>query len=136
MALLGLAVAALPQVGFAQSDPFLGTWQLNLAKSKYSPGPPPRSQTSNFQAEGQNYKVTVTGVGAEGNPISITLTGVYDGMPHPLTNPNPNIDAVASTRVDAYTTISSFTKAGKLVATLTQGGSLHCACVKPLYRKR
>jgi putative tryptophan/tyrosine transport system substrate-binding protein len=42
MALLGLAVAAL--LGFAQSDSFLGTWQLiNLAKSKFSPGPPPKS---------------------------------------------------------------------------------------------
>jgi hypothetical protein len=34
---LGLAVAAFPQVSFAQSDPFMGTWQLSLAKSKYSP---------------------------------------------------------------------------------------------------
>jgi hypothetical protein len=38
---LGLAVAASPQLGFAQSVPWLGTWQLNLAKSKYDPGPPP-----------------------------------------------------------------------------------------------
>ena len=40
LTVLGLAVAALPQLGFAQSVPWLGTWQLNLAKSKYSPGPP------------------------------------------------------------------------------------------------
>jgi hypothetical protein len=43
MVLLGLAVAtAFPQIACAQTDPFLGTWQLNLAKSKYSPGPPHR----------------------------------------------------------------------------------------------
>jgi hypothetical protein len=42
MALLGLAVAtALPQAGFAQSaNPWMGTWQTNLAKSTFSPGPP------------------------------------------------------------------------------------------------
>jgi hypothetical protein len=34
MTLLGLAVAALPQVGFAQSSPLIGTWRLNLDKSK------------------------------------------------------------------------------------------------------
>jgi putative tryptophan/tyrosine transport system substrate-binding protein len=50
MALIGLVVAALPQVGFAQSDSFLGTWQLNLAKSKFNPGPPPKSNTVNIQA--------------------------------------------------------------------------------------
>ena len=38
-----LFATALPQIGFAQSDPLVGIWQLNLAKSKYSPGPPPKS---------------------------------------------------------------------------------------------
>ena len=116
--ILGLAIAGLPEAAFAQqSDPFLGTWELNLAKSKYSPGPPPRSQTVNNQAEGQGQKVTVTGVAANGNPVSNTITGVFDGMPHPASN--PNFDAVASTRADAYTHINSFTKAGKLVGTST-----------------
>jgi hypothetical protein len=118
MALLGLAIAALPQVGFAQSDPSLGSWQLNLAKSKYSPGPPPKSLTVNAQAEGQGLKITFTGIGANGNPISVVVTDVLDGMPHP--DPyNPNFDAIASTRVDAYTMIFSLTKAGKLVGTQT-----------------
>jgi len=120
MALLGLAIAALPQVGFAQSDPFLGTWQLNLAKSKYSPGPPPKSQTLNDQAEGQNHKITVTSVGVDGNPINFTATLVFDGMPHPAQPPNNNFDAAAWTRVDAYTLIVSRTKAGKLVGTQTE----------------
>jgi hypothetical protein len=36
---LALAIAALPQPSFAQSNPLTGLWQLNLAKSKYTPGP-------------------------------------------------------------------------------------------------
>ena len=120
--LLGLAVAA-PQTAFSQSDPFLGTWQFNPAKSKYSPGPPPRAETSNTQAEGQNLKFALTGTSANGNSISTTLTAVIDGMPHPQTgvpdNPNAAYDAAATTRVDAYTLIFSFTKAGKLVQVST-----------------
>jgi hypothetical protein len=47
-AAVGLAAAiALPQVGLAQSN--LGTWKLNVAKSTYSPGPAPKSQTLNFE---------------------------------------------------------------------------------------
>ena len=43
-ALLGLAVAtALPQAGLAQSNPWLGMWKLNLAKSTYPPGQAPKS---------------------------------------------------------------------------------------------
>jgi hypothetical protein len=117
-ALLSLAVAtALPQTGFSQTDPRLGTWRLNLAKSKFS-GPAPRSQTVNTEAaEGQNLKNTVTGVGANGNPINNTFTGIIDGVPHPVSN--ANFDTIASTRVDAYTMINSFMKAGKLVRTQT-----------------
>jgi hypothetical protein len=120
MVLLGLAVATvLPQIAFAQTDPFLGTRQLNLAKSKYSPGPPPKSQTVNVQAEGQVQRATVTGVAAGGNPINNTLTAVFDGLPHPAAENNPNQDAYAATRVDAYTQIFSDIKASKLVGTST-----------------
>jgi len=117
MTFLGLAISA-PQTAFAQSDPFVGTWQLNLAKSKYSPGPAPKSQTVNIQVDGQGERATITGVGAEGNPINYTLTSVFDGMPHPVVG-DPKQDAYASTRVDAYTHIYSDFKAGKLVGTTT-----------------
>jgi hypothetical protein len=114
---VGLGIA-VPQPVLAQSDPFVGTWQLNLAKSKFPP-PTPKSQTVNIQAEGQGLKVTVTGVGAEGNPISNAFAHVFDRMPHP-SNRAPNIyDAITDARVDAYTLISSRTEAGKLVSIQT-----------------
>ena len=119
LALLGVAFGAMPEAGFAQSDPFLGTWQLNLSKSKFSPGPPQRSATANIQADGQNLKATFTGTGANENPGNFVVTYVPDGMPHPPTTPSPDFDAVADTRVDAYTWISRDTKAGNLVATVT-----------------
>jgi hypothetical protein len=37
-----LAVAGSSAVR-AQSNPLVGTWKLNLAKSKYDPGPRPRA---------------------------------------------------------------------------------------------
>jgi hypothetical protein len=67
-----------------------------------------------IQEEGQNHKVTAVGIDAEGKPTSNVFNFIYDGMPHPATG-SPNFDAIASTRVDAYTTIISRTKAGKLV---------------------
>jgi hypothetical protein len=118
MTLLGSVIAALPQTVFAQSDPFLGTWQSNLTKSKYSPGPARRSGTLNLQAEGQNVKATLTGTDANGNPFNVVVIDVLDGIAHPVTG-IPNYDAAAHTRVDAYTQINSHTKAGKLVDTVT-----------------
>jgi hypothetical protein len=119
MTLLGLTIAGVPQPSFAQSDPALGTWQLNLAKSKYSPGPPPKSNTVTVQAVGQNHKLAAVTIDAEGKQTSVENTRIYDGMSHPVTDNNPDYDAGAFTRVDAYTIIISFTKAGKLVRTAT-----------------
>jgi hypothetical protein len=118
IASLGLAAVASPQPGFAQSDPLLGTWQLDLAKSKYSPGPPPKSQTTTIQAEGQNHKLTLVGVDAAGKSTTSVIMRAYDGMPHPVTG-NPAYDAEAAARPDAYTIIISRTTGGKLIETDT-----------------
>ena len=82
-----------------------------------SHGPQWEGQTVDAQAEGQGLKVTTNGVGAEGNPTGIAFALVFDGMPHPTGN--PNFDAGATARLDAYTLITSRTKAGKLASIQT-----------------
>jgi hypothetical protein len=117
-----LAIAVSPQAAFSQSDPMIGTWQLNLAESKFSPGPPPKSLNHNLQGEGENRKFTATAVDAEGNPRVLETMHIYDGMPHPSTG-SPSLlavfDASAYTRVDANTIILSRLKAGKLRSVLS-----------------
>ena len=109
-ALLGLAVAtALPHAGLAQSNPWLGMWKLNLAKSTYPPGQAPRSSTYNFQVAGANLTNTVETVDAAGSSTTTVNPHIYDGQTHPLTG-NPNADARNYTRVDANTVISASMK--------------------------
>ena len=117
MAALGVAIAALPEFVFAQADPLLGLWQLNVAKSKFSPGPAPRSQTLFVYAEGQNRKVTVVTIDAAGNPGVVVIPQyIEDGQPYPVTaTPAISYDANAITRVDAYTVNFSRTKVGRVV---------------------
>jgi len=38
-AVAGIFATTVPQLGFAQGDPMIGTWKVNLAKFTYSPGP-------------------------------------------------------------------------------------------------
>jgi hypothetical protein len=52
-ALALISVLALTAVVFA-ADNNVGTWKLNLAKSKYSPGPAPKSQTLKIEAWGED----------------------------------------------------------------------------------
>jgi len=119
-ALLFSAVAfatTLPQIAFAQSWPFIGTWKLNLAKSTYSPGPPTRSVTTTYQAEGEGVRGTIEVIDAQGNPRNAVFVGFKDGMFHPVAG-NPAFDAQADKVVNDTTAWVIRTKAGKVVWTL------------------
>ena len=118
LAASALAVA-LPQSAFAQADPLLGTWKLNLAKSSYVPGPAPRSITLNYQGAGANLTATADTIDPAGKSLRAVYMRIYDGQPHPTTG-SPDYDASAYTRLDANTFIISRTKAGKLVEVDTQ----------------
>jgi hypothetical protein len=121
MMILCLAVlfaTTLPQPGLAQSNPWLGMWKLNLAKSTYPPGQAPRSAILNFQGAGANLTNTVDTVNAAGSSIRLVRMHNYDGQPHPLPG-DPDQDARSYTRVDANTVISASMKAGKLVQVAT-----------------
>jgi hypothetical protein len=53
-------IVALSHASSAQTDPHVGTWKLNLTKSKYNTGQPPRSSTVVVEAAGQGTKITAT----------------------------------------------------------------------------
>ena len=98
----------------AQSkDLFVGTWEVNLAKSKYTPGPAPKSSTVVIEAAGSGYKITVKQVGAKGDAQNWSFTTNLDGTPSVLIGNNPNSDISTYTRVDAHTLAAVATKNGK-----------------------
>lgn len=110
-----LAVAMF--AGAQTKDPFVGTWSLNPAKSKYTPGPSPKSQTTIYQAAGQGYKVSVTSQPATGPAQQWSYTSNLDGKDVPVTGNNPNADTVAVKRIDANTLEMVNKKAGKVTTT-------------------
>jgi len=111
VALVGLAIVALPQLGFAQSNPQIGTWKLDLVKSKY---PPVRSLALNIRQDGKTMIDTVEIIDVQGNTSTGVVMHVYDGLPHPATV-SPDYDATVLTRVDANTLIFNRLKAGRLI---------------------
>lgn len=69
---------------FAQNNPFEGTWKLNLSKSKFEPGPAPKSLTRTIVAQSEGAKYTFDGIAADGKPISYSFTVKYDGKDYPV----------------------------------------------------
>jgi hypothetical protein len=111
------AILAIATTGTAlAADPVVGTWKLNLEKSKFSPGPAPKSQTRSYAESAQGMKLTVKTTTADGKESTTTLTFKDDGKPYPVSG-NPDFDMVAVTRVDALTVHSNQMKAGATVST-------------------
>jgi hypothetical protein len=119
--LFTVAVVALMLVlcgtALAQSDPFIGTWTLNVAKSKYDPGPPPMSMTRVIEPwEGDGFKETVTVVLANGTHTTGVFSAHFDGKDYKFTT-HPVLDTAAFKRANANTMTFTGKKGGKVVAT-------------------
>jgi len=94
------------------ADNQVGTWKLNVAKSKYSPGPALKEGTLTIEAEPNGYKITVHGTSAEGSPIHYEMSPKFDGKDYPMTG-NPNADMISMKKIDDYTVETSSKKGGK-----------------------
>jgi len=104
----------------AQGDPHVGTWELDLAKSTFKPGPPPRRQTLWYKAEGRGLTALLQGVDAAGlpiNPDSGNLAINFDGKDHPT--PQAGYDSSNWTRISSHKYVVYRKKAGKVVLTTT-----------------
>jgi hypothetical protein len=96
------------------ADSNVGTWKLNLAKSKYDPGPAPKSQTLKIEAWGTDgVKYAADGVDPDGKPLHWEFQAKYDGKFVPFTG-NPDADMLSYKRVDANTVESTTQLKGKV----------------------
>jgi hypothetical protein len=102
----------------AQSNPLVGTWKLNLDKSKYDPGPAPKSLTRTVEAAGDGVKYTFDGVAADGKALAYSFSVKFDGKDNPVMGNAPNgADTISATRTDAHHYVATLKKAGTVVGT-------------------
>jgi hypothetical protein len=98
----------------AQSNPLVGTWKLNTAKSKYEPGPAPKSLTRKVEAQGEGVKYTFEGVGADGKPLAYGFSVQFDGKDNPVSGSMAGgADTISAKRIDANSYEATLKKGGK-----------------------
>ena len=111
-AILLLATAALA------ADNYLGTWTLNVAKSKYDPGPPPRSQTTKLEAVAEGgVKEIGDRVNADGSRTQWEWTAKFDGKDYSVKG-DPDRDLVSLKKIDDNTVEVTNKKDGKVTNTM------------------
>lgn len=114
-----VAVASMVLSGstaIAQNDPLIGTWKLNVAKSKFT-GQPPMSRTNVIEAwETDGIKQTDNMVQADGIRVTAAFFAHYDGKDYKVTG-SATVDTIAFKRLSAYTVVATTKNGGKVVAT-------------------
>jgi hypothetical protein len=119
-AILGAAVvwAASPFVLASQppasQDRILGTWVLNLVKSKYTPGPAPKSQRRTYEANPDGIRTTVVTVFADGRSTTVEFVADYDSIEHPVTG-SAGSDMIRMKKINDETAEAILLHAGTVI---------------------
>jgi hypothetical protein len=105
-------------VATATADEHSGTWKLNPAKSKYSPGPAPKNLTETIQLDRNSYKVEGNGTAGDGKPMHLEFDAKFDGKDFPIRRV-PWADVQSARWVDAHTPQLIQKKGGQVMMTVT-----------------
>jgi len=102
----------------AQTDAFVGTWQLNVAKSKFDPGTARKSETRIVESSPTGMKVSVDRTNADGGNQQFNYITNFDGKPHPITGAGPfGADSIDVTLGAANSLTYKLIRGGKVVGT-------------------
>ena len=116
---LGLVIVVAGTALAQASNPHVGTWKGNVAKSTVTTGTKFTSNSTTIVAAGAGITSTVDTVIVDGTVRHWVFTANYDGKDYPITGNGPYGDTVALTRVDANTTRSVYKLKGTVTATQT-----------------
>ena len=115
------SVIVLGGTALAQSsNSELGTWKLNVAKSKFNEGAALKSSTAKIEVAGAGSKNTIDQVSADGTARHLEFKSNYDGKDEPIIGNSANGDTIAVTRVNANTTNTVIKQGGKVTLTQTR----------------
>ena len=109
---LALAAAATP-------DPVIGSWELNIAKSKFTTGPVLKSQSRTYSQSGDSIALVIKSVGSDGKETTMQTTYKLDGKDYPVTGA-PGWDTISGKQVDSNTAEFTVKKGGKVIGKISR----------------
>jgi hypothetical protein len=123
--LVGAVLAVSSPASAANApDPVVGSWTLNVAKSKFTPGHELKSQTRTYTETAKGVSVKVSGVAADGAALSQQSTFKYDGKTYPMSGA-ADYDTVSLQRGNDNIVKITLLKAGKPVGATIRTISMH-----------
>ena len=127
-------VAAVLATALMAADPYVGTWKLDPAKSKYKTGTPPKDQTVTITESGGDLHIVVKATAGDGSPVSshfvvpagggtgkVVESKAYDGISGKRVSPNERETSYLKGGKAVYTVHSKVSADGKTLNTSVKG---------------
>jgi hypothetical protein len=99
----------------SEQDLLLGSWQLDLVKSRYTPGPPPRSEVRTYVRDKDGMKGTIRRRREDGREEVIEYRADFD-REYPVMG-TPAYDTIRLKRIDSHTAEAVLSHAGRVFGT-------------------
>jgi hypothetical protein len=115
IAVMTVALSLAMTVASLATNPQMGTWKLNEAKSKLHPGMG-KNTTVTYTEQGDKIKVTVDGMDKDGKPTHSVWVGKWDGKAYPAKG-NLSWNSAAYKVVNDRTNYITTMKDGKVMWT-------------------
>ena len=111
----------VPGLLLAQTNPAVGSWKLNVEKSKFPTGMAPKSLSRTVTADGDSVTYSFEGQGPDGSALKYSFTVKYDGKDYEVTGSGMpyGADHIAIKRVNSHMFSATLKKDGKEVGTST-----------------
>jgi len=104
-----VSVLVITAMGAFGADESLGTWKLNIGKSKFNPTAPVKSLTTTREAAEGGVKLTTTGEQSDGTKINSSYTAKYDGSDYPVTGAPWDTISIKQVDSNTFTTVTKKT---------------------------
>jgi len=114
-----LLVAALLSTSlvYGNTDPFIGTWRLNVQKSRYAPGTCPKRMVIQMEPAGGGVQYRSETTYANGATSYSRYTADYNGAEAIVTGAKGLMTPVSLKRIDSRTVLASYSRAFRVLAT-------------------
>jgi len=109
------AIVLSGSAAFAAEN-WIGSWKMDMGKSKFSPGPGPKSQTVKFEQTKDGIKLTTDSVAADGKVRQGSYVSRFDGQDVAWAG-NPDADTASPKKIDDNSYENTWKKGGKTTVT-------------------
>ena len=110
------AIMGTAAIAWTSDDPVVGTWKLNVSKSKFTPGPAPTEETRVYDAQAGGINVTVRTIEADGHTTTIHISANYDGKDYPVTG-SSDYDVIKLTKISERVAEATLMHGSRVIAT-------------------